>query len=254
MTPSPTHLVLIPSYNPGPRLLSTVRAALAHWSPVWVVTDGSTDDSTAEIQKLATTESHLHVIVRPTNGGKGAAVLTAAEAALAAGFSHALVLDADGQHPEDRIADFMAASAAAPSALIIGQPIFGPEAPAVRLYGRKLSIGMVHISTLGRVIADPLFGFRVYPLAPLVAAFHSTGGARRYDFDPEVAVRMVWAGTPVQNIPATCRYLPKSEGGISHFHYVRDNLRMIWLHTRLLSQLLFRFPSVLRNKTRRVRG
>ena len=108
MTPSSTHLVLIPSYNPGPRLLSTARAALAHWQPVWVVTDGSTDDSTAAIQQLATTEPHLRVLVRPANGGKGAAVLTAAEAALAAGFTHALVLDADGQHPEDRIAEFMA--------------------------------------------------------------------------------------------------------------------------------------------------
>ncbi len=253
-TPSTTHLVLIPSYNPGPRLLSTARAALANWSPVWVVTDGSSDGSTAEIQKLAATEPHLHVIVRPINGGKGAAVLTASEAALAAGFTHALVLDADGQHPEERIPDFMAAARARPAALIIGQPIFGPEAPAVRLYGRKLSIGMVYLSTLGRVVADPLFGFRVYPLAPLVAAFRTTRFARRYDFDPEVAVRMIWAGTPVQNIPATCRYLSKNEGGISHFRYVRDNGRMVWLHARLLFQLLYSFPRVLRNKARSVRG
>jgi len=254
MTPSTTHLVLIPSYNPGPRLLATARAALAHWAPVWVITDGSTDGSTAEIQTLAATTPHLHVIVRPVNGGKGAAVLTGSTAALAAGFTHALVLDADGQHPEDRIADFMVASVSIPAALIIGQPIFGPEAPAVRLYGRKLSIGLVHFATLGRVVADPLFGFRVYPLAALVSAFHSTGGARRYDFDPEVAVRMVWAGTPVQNIPATCRYLSKNEGGVSHFHYVRDNVRMIWLHLRLFSQLPFRIPGVLRHKARRVRG
>ena len=240
MTPSSTHLVLIPSYNPGPRLLSTVRAALAQWSPVWVVTDGSTDDSTAAIQALATTEPHLRVFVRPANGGKGAAVHTAATAALAAGFTHALVLDADGQHPEDRIAEFMAASAATPAALIAGQPIFGPEAPKIRLYGRQLSVGLVHLETRGRIIADPLFGFRVYPLTPLVTALHSTRGARRYDFDPEVAVRLIWAGVPVRNISATCRYLTQAEGGISHFHYLRDNLRMIWLHTRLLAELLLR--------------
>ena len=239
-TPSTTHLVLIPSYNPGPRLLSTARAALAHWSPVWVVTDGSTDDSTAAIQALAATEPQLRVLVRPTNGGKGAAVLTASTAALAAGFSHVLVLDADGQHPTDRIPAFMTASAATPAALIAGQPLFGPDAPKIRLYGRQLSIGLVHLETRGRVIADPLFGFRVYPLAPLVAAFHSTRDARRYDFDPEVAVRLIWAGTPVQNLPATCRYLTPAEGGISHFHYLRDNLRMIWLHTRLLTALLLR--------------
>lgn len=251
MTPSTTHLVLIPSFNPGLRLVSTARAALAHWQPVWVVTDGSTDGSTAEIQKLAATEPHLRVLVRPSNGGKGAAILTASEIALAAGFTHALTLDADGQHPEDRIADFMAASTAAPAALILGQPIFGPDAPAVRLYGRRLSVGLVHLETLGRVVADPLFGFRVYPLAPLVAALRSTRGARRYDFDPEIAVRLVWARTPVQNIPAACRYLSKTEGGISHFHYVRDNLRMVWLHLRLFSEIFLRFPSLVRAKSAR---
>ena len=249
---STSHLLLIPSYNTGPRLLATVQEALAHWSPVWVVVDASTDASHDPVVELSRHDPRLRVIVRPVNGGKGAAVLTGAEAAITAGFTHALIMDADGQHPADRIADFMAASAVSPDALVLGKPVFGPEAPQLRLQGRKLSIGLVRLELLGPGIDDPLFGFRVYPLSPLVAALRSTHFARRYDFDPEVAVRMVWAGTPTLNIPATCRYLAKSDGGISHFHYLRDNLRMIWLHTRLIAQLLlWRWPAALRHQNRR---
>ncbi len=237
--PDAEHLVLIPAYNPGARLVMTVKAALAHWPTVWVVVDGSTDDSHKAVEVLSGDIPGLRVIVRKENGGKGAAVLTGAHVALAAGFTHALVMDADGQHPEDRIADFMQSSKASPPALVAGQPIFGSEAPKVRLYGRKLSVGIVHLETGGRVIADPLFGFRVYPLAPLIEVLEHTGGARHYDFDPEVAVRLVWAGVPVINVSATCRYLSREEGGVSHFHYLRDNLRMIWLHTRLLVALVF---------------
>jgi len=250
-----SHLVLIPSYNSGPLLLETVREALARWRPVWVVVDASTDGSEEPVVDLATREPGLRVIRRPRNGGKGAAVLTGAQAALAEGYTHALVMDADGQHPADRIQDFMAASEAAPRALVLGRPVFGPEAPLVRLKGRQLSVGLVRLEILGAGIDDPLFGFRVYPLMPLVHAMLRTSGARRYDFDPEMAVRLVWDGLPTINLPAACRYRAKAEGGISHFHYVRDNLRMVWLHARLLTQLLlWRWPSARRARAVRARS
>ena len=252
MTPSATHLVLIPSYNPGPRLIETVKQALACWRPVWVVSDGSTDESMAAVKDLARTEAGLRIIVRTANGGKGEAVLTGAEAAIDAGFSHALVMDADGQHPADRIADFMTASRAAPDAMVLGRPVFGPEAPLARLQGRKLSVWLVHAEIGGAGIDDPLFGFRVYPLRSLVNVLRATGGARHYDFDPEAAVRLFWDGTPAINIPANCRYLSREEGGVSHFHYLRDNVRMVWLHTRLIAELLlWRWPAVLRVRRRR---
>lgn len=243
--PSATHLVLIPTYNTGPRLLRTVRETLAVWSPVWVVVDGSTDGSDAPLDALAAANPLLRLLRLPRNGGKGAAVLHGFSHALAAGFTHALVLDADGQHPIDHIAPFMEASAARPDAAILGRPLFGPEVPLERLYGRKLSVGLVHMLCLGRDIADPLFGFRVYPIAATHAVLASITTARRYDFDPEVVVRLFWRGVPPVNFPAPCRYIDKADGGISHFHYVRDNLRMIWLHTRLLTRLLFTFPAVL---------
>ena len=235
---SATHLVLIPSYNTGLRLLATVREALGYWQPVWVVVDGSTDGSERAVVELARTEPGLRVVVLPSNGGKGAAVLAGSEAARREGFTHALVMDADGQHPAGRIDDFMRASQCAPAALVLGRPVFGPEAPLVRLKGRQISVNLVRWEIFGRGIDDPLFGFRVYPLAPLVRVLRSTRGGRRYDFDPEVAVRLFWAGTPTLNLPASCRYLSRAEGGVSHFHYIRDNVRMVWLHTRLIAELV----------------
>lgn len=251
MSESATHLVLIPSYNPGPRLLATVAAGLEQWSPVWIVDDGSTDESTAAVQALAARDPRVRVIARPRNGGKGAAVATGVAEALAAGFTHVLTLDADGQHPVDHIRPFMAASVARPEALVLGRPVFGPEVPIERLHGRKLSVGLARLEILGAGIDDPLFGFRVYPAAPLQRALASTRRARGFDFDPEVAVRMFWAGVPTLNLPAPCRYFSKGEGGVSHFNYLRDNLKLIWLHTRLLSQLLlWRWVSVRRIRSR----
>jgi len=248
--PSTTHLVLIPSYNTGgARLLGTVRAALAVWQPVWVVLDGSTDDSLAAIQSLASSAPQLRLIVRPQNGGKGAAAATGVAAALAAGFTHVLTMDADGQHPADHIAPFMAASQANPAAMILGRPVFGPEVPLERLHGRKLSVALAHFEILGPDIGDPLFGFRVYPTAALQHALASTRAARGFDFDPEIAVRLFWAGVPTLNLPAPCRYFTKAEGGVSHFNYLRDNLKLIWLHTRLITQLLlWRWLPLLRRR------
>ena len=238
MTPSTTHFVLIPSFNTGSRLLATVQEVLSCWQPVLVVVDGSSDGSERAVVELAKKEPGLRVLVLPHNRGKGAAVLAGSETVQREGFTHALVMDADGQHPANRIADFMQSSFATPAALVLGRPVFGPEAPLVRLKGRQISVNLVRWEIFGRGIDDPLFGFRVYPLVPLIRVLRSTSGARRYDFDPEVAVRLFWAGTPTLNIPASCRYLSRAEGGISHFHYVRDNVRMVWLHTRLITELV----------------
>jgi glycosyltransferase involved in cell wall biosynthesis len=239
MNPSNTHLVLIPAFNPGRLLAGTVEGALSNWDFVWVVADGSTDGSHDCLEAIARARPGLRVIVRPRNGGKGAAVLTGANEALAAGFTHALVMDSDGQHPADRIRDFMEASISAPGALVCGRPVFGAEAPRVRRCGRMLSAGLVRLETSGRGAADPLCGFRVYPLGALVRALASTRGGRRYDFDPEMAVRLAWGGTPAINLDAACTYVARERGGVSHFHYLRDNLGMIGMHARLICAVLF---------------
>ena len=246
MTPaSLSHLVLIPSYNPGPGVLDTVRAARAQWGPVWVVVDGSTDGSAEQLQALAAGDDDLRVIVLPENCGKGAAVLEGITQAAALGYTHALTMDSDGQHPADLIPAFMAASQAAPERMVLGKPVFGPEAPALRVNGRKVSNGWANLETLWMGIGDSLYGFRVYPIAPLIRIMRGNRFMRRFDFDPEAVVRLCWAGVRPINIDAPVRYLTAAEGGVSHFKYLRDNTLLTWMHTRLFLGFLLRLPLLL---------
>jgi hypothetical protein len=214
-----------------------------------VVVDGSTDGSAEPVLELAASEPDLTVIVLPQNSGKGAAVLAGAAAAQSRGFTHMLVMDADGQHPADSIAEFMEASRRVPDAMVLGRPIFPANIPRERLHGRKLSTGMTWLHMLGPAIADPLFGFRVYPIDPLLKVLGPLRGGRRYDFDTESAVRLGWAGVTPHNLPAPVRYFSAEEGGVSHFHYFRDNVTLVWMHTRLLVELIFRrWPALLRHR------
>lgn len=237
-----THLVLIPSYNPGPKVLATVCAALAQWSPVWVVVDGSNDGSTALLQKLATEETGLKVIVLPENRGKGSAVLEGISLAEQAGFTHALTMDSDGQHPAELIPQFMAAAQARPECMVLGKPVFAADAPALRVNGRKVSNGWANLETLWMGIGDSLYGFRVYPIAPLKNIMQRNRFMRRFDFDPEAVVRLCWAGVRPINIDAPVRYFRPEEGGVSHFRYLRDNTLLTWMHTRLFIGFVLRLP------------
>lgn len=251
VTPSSTHLVILPSFNTGPRLREVVAEALRCWQPVMVVVDGSTDGSAQPLLELGQVEPALTVLVLPENSGKGAAVLAGAKAAQARGFTHALVMDADGQHPAASIEEFMTASTDRPDAMVLGRPVFPDNIPVERLHGRKLSIGLVRLELLGAGIADPLFGFRVYPLVPLLAVLGPRQGGRRYDFDTEAAVRLGWSGVPPVNVAAPVRYFSKAEGGVSHFHYLRDNVTLVWMHTRLITEFLFwRWPALLGHRRR----
>ena len=249
--PSTTHLVLIPSYNPGRKVLATVRAARAQWTPVWVVVDGSTDGSADWLAEEAERDPGLRVIVLPQNAGKGSAVLHGITLAAQEGFTHALTMDSDGQHPEGLIPQFMTTSQAAPDAMVLGKPVFGAEAPLVRVMGRKLSNGWANLETLSFGIGDSLYGFRVYPIAPLVRVMQGTRFMRRFDFDPEAVVRLYWGGVRPINIDAPVRYFTPQEGGVSHFNYVRDNLLLSGMHARLLAGFVLRLPLLL---WRRVSG
>jgi glycosyltransferase involved in cell wall biosynthesis len=242
---SRTHLVLIPSYNPGPRLDATVRDARAQWTPVWVVVDGSTDGSAERLRALAADDPGLRVEVLPRNCGKGAAVLHGAQLARAAGYTHILTMDSDGQHPAQLIRTFMAAAAAEPAALILGEPQFDASAPSVRVKGRKISNWFANLETLWAGIHDSLFGFRVYPIEPLVRVMRRQPWMRRFDFDVEAAVRLCWRGLVPRNLAAPVRYFRPGDGGVSHFNYWRDNLLLTWMHARLFAGFLWRLPWLL---------
>ena len=239
-------LVLIPSYNTGRLLIPTVTQALAVWPEVCVIVDGSTDGSDQALSQIATTDSqNLHVITLPENMGKGAALLVGLEHAAKNGFTHALTFDSDGQHPATHIPDYMATARRHPEALILGKPVFDASAPCIRVQGRKLSNFFAHIETLSRSIGDSLFGMRLYPIAPLLEVFAETEGARRFDFEPEAAVRLSWKNLPIRNLDTPVRYPSADEGGVSQFQYRRDNVLLTRMHYRLLCGLFKRLPTLL---------
>jgi len=245
-----TWLVLIPSYNTGPDLLvRTVTEVLAQSAHVWVVIDGSTDGSAEAMEELGSRHAGLRCMVLPENRGKGSAILLGVKAAAEAGFTHVLTMDADGQHPAAAIPSYVALAESHPETVLMGGPNFGPEAPAVRVHGRKISNALVWLETVGWSSVDCLFGMRMYPCAALLRAFESTPFARRFDFDAEICVRLAWRLTPMMNVPTDVRYLTRDEGGVSQFRYGRDNLLFVWMHTRLLLGALVRLPWLVWRRT-----
>jgi len=237
-----THCVIIPSYNTGSQVYETVKAALRVWAPVWVVTDGATDGTDLGLRALAENHAGLHLIVLPENRGKGAAILAGLHAARDAGYTHTLTMDADGQHPVALIDQFITTSKTYPDAMVLGQPVFDESAPSLRVYGRRISNAWTNLETLGAGIGDSLFGFRVYPIDPLIAIMERRRWMRRFDFDTEAVVRLAWNGVTPINLPAPVRYFSSEEGGVSHFKYLRDNLLLTWMHTRLVIEFVLRLP------------
>jgi glycosyltransferase involved in cell wall biosynthesis len=243
--PGPRYVVLIPSYNAGRKALETVRAARATGEPVCVVMDGSNDGSHEQLVQMAQSDSGLTVLALARNSGKGAAILHGLRDSIARGYTHVLTMDSDGQHPADMIPAFIAASRAQTDALILGKPVFDDSAPWERVMGRRLCNWWVDLETLHAGIGDSLFGMRIYPARALLEVMESHRSMRRFDFDAESAVRLIWRGARPVNLPAPVRYFSVDEGGVSHFHYLRDNALLISMHVRLVFGFLLRFPLLL---------
>lgn len=222
--------VLIPTYNNPLTIERVVARVRAMGLPVIVVDDGSAEAGSAACRRAAAQDG-VTLVRREQNGGKGAAVKDGFRVAQEAGFSHAVQIDADGQHDFDDIPGFLESARSHPERMVLGYPVFDETVPKSRLWARKISVFWGAVETLGRSIVDPLCGFRVYPVRAALGV-HVRGD--RMDFDPEIAVRMVWAGVPVENRPTKVRYLTAEEGGISHFQVFHDNVRISWMHTRLV--------------------
>ena len=237
--------VLIPSYNSGLLLEKTVREVLDHWTPVIVVLDGSDDGSDDFLSKMAREDGTLHVVRRSIKGGKGAAILSGLEFAQNLGMTHAAVFDADGQHATTDIPRFMSAARSHPQAMILGLPVFGPDAPALRLWGRKIGNWWTNLETLWGGIGDSLFGFRVYPVGQSLGILRKIREGRGFDFDTQLAVRLYWEGVPPLNIPTRVRYLPRESGGVTHFNYLRDNTLLVRVHTGLVFRSLILWPRLI---------
>lgn len=220
----------MPTYNNPATVRGVVERLRAHVDDVIVVDDGGNEEARAVLDGLA--RDGLAVVARrERNGGKGAAVKDGLRRAGELGFTHALQVDADGQHAIDDAPRLLDAARDNPSALVLGAPVFDASAPSVRMRAREITRFWTNVESGGRIIDDPMCGFRVYPVRAALAA-----GARgdAMDFDPEIAVRLVWGGVPVVNVPTRVRYVPREEGGVSHFRMGRDNALISWMHTRLM--------------------
>ena len=247
-------LILIPSYNTGRILRETVAAALGCGVPVWVVVDGSTDGSPDLLEEFRNAPE-FRVLRLAQNSGKGAAVLHGLHAAVQEGFTHVLTMDSDGQHPAAHVPEFLEIARRHPEAAVFGQPVFDASAPALRVNGRKVSNFWASLETLGWGIGDSLFGMRLYPAAALLRAMRCTPFARRFDFEPEVAVILSWLGTPAIKLPVPVRYPSREDGGVSQFRYLRDNLLLTWMHLRLVIVSVILMPYLLlrgRNPLRKI--
>lgn len=231
--------ILIPTYN-NPATVRGVVERVRRDNPgidVIVIDDHSAPEGQKAVEQLAA-DGLAHTRRHDVNQGKGGAMKTGFRFAQKLGYTHALQIDADGQHCFEDVPRFLKAAERHPEALILGSPIFDSSAPKSRLNGRKVSVFWTTLETgFRKLIDDPLCGFRVYPVAQSVASGTVTN---RMEFDPEIAVRMAWAGVPILNLSTRVRYLTAEEGGFSHFHPFRDNFMMSLMHTRLVVTLIGR--------------
>jgi glycosyltransferase involved in cell wall biosynthesis len=230
---APHHCVIIPSYNSGALLQPTLRSALRHWPHVLLVVDGSNDGSDSGAEAIAEGEASLQILRLTQNHGKGGAVLEGLCLALTQGFTHAIIFDSDGQHESADIPKMIAASNKYPEAMILGVPIFGEDAPTLRVKGRQAGNWWTNFETLWGGIEDSLFGFRLYPIEESIAVLSSIRGGKRFDFETQLAVRLYWRGIPAVSFPSRVTYPQKEEGGVSHFKYLRDNILLVHTHLRI---------------------
>jgi polyprenyl-phospho-N-acetylgalactosaminyl synthase len=238
---------IIPVYNHGDTVGAVVEHVLAQEIPCILVDDGSEPGCAARLDALSAAGKAM-LVRRARNGGKGSAVQDGLRHAGTLGYTHALQVDADGQHALDDIPEMVRASRAHPAALVGGAPAYGADAPRSRLYGRRLTRLWVWINTLSTTIPDAMCGFRVYPLAPTLAVLERSDPGRRMDFDIAVLVLLYWRGVPMVWCPTRVVY---PAGGVSHFQGLRDNMRISAMHARLFFGMLPRAPGLLTRKFKR---
>jgi glycosyltransferase involved in cell wall biosynthesis len=235
--------VIIPVYNHQEAIIHVVEALKPFRLPCYLVNDGSSEQCSAVLRRIALHENDwITLYERDRNGGKGAAVVDGFQLAIADGFTHAIQIDADGQHRLADISRFLAASERHPDKLILGKPRFDATVPKKRLYGHQFTNLWIWINTLSVAIADGMCGFRCYPLVAVEKLLKSVKLGQRMDFDIEIVVRLYWQGVDVVNIDTEVRY---PLDGISHFKMLQDNLLISKKHAQLFFGMLLRWPRLL---------
>lgn len=232
---------VIPVYNHELAVPKVVAELLEANLPCVLVDDASNPTCAAVLETLAT-QAKVFLVKLPVNQGKGGAVMAGLREAARLGFSHALQVDADGQHDLHDVARFLHASGRQPQALICGYPQYDASVPKGRLYARYLTHVWVWINSLSLQIPDSMCGFRVYPLPVVLPLIDSVRLGKRMDFDPEILVRLAWRNQPMQWLPTRVHY---PQDGLSHFRLVHDNALISAMHAKLFFGMLMRLPMIL---------
>lgn len=238
--------LLIPVYNHEHAIAATLNQLRDFQLPCLLIDDGSSAQCAAVLDTLSAREPDwLTLVRRERNGGKGAAVKTGLRYAVDNGFTHALQIDADGQHDVAAVKPMLEAAKCEPNALIAAIPIFDKSISRLRFYGRYLTHVWIWINTLSFEIRDSMCGFRVYPLPATLRELQRTSLGDRMDFDPEILVRLFWAGVPIRQLPSAVHY---PLDGVSHFRGWLDNWLISRMHTRLFFGMLVRAPLLIARK------
>jgi|GEM_PF-538490 len=239
-------VAIVPVYNHGETVGDVVASLRGYGLPVILVDDGSDTFTARILDTIVSTKSafgpQVKLVRLPKNRGKGAAVMTGFRSAYVYGATHALQVDADGQHGLEVVPRFLDVSAQDPDAVIAGYPLYDATVPRLRFYGSRLSRAWVWINTLSRRIVGPMCGFRLYPLAAVKGVLPAMARTLRMDFDTEIAVRLDWENVPFVNLPVAVRY---PLGGFSHYRVVRDSLLILVMHARLFFGMIRRLPMLL---------
>lgn len=231
------YCIVIPHYRHVPQLRRFLPSLVCAQLPILVFDDGSDAQSLAALEALIAAEPLAQLASHQPNRGKGATMIAGMRAAAAAGFTHVILVDADGQHDSDDVVRLHQASQANPCVLYSGAPQFGDDIPPARLHGRRITNGLARLAAGDGQIQDAMCGLRLYPLASVLPLFDAMGPRLRMQVDTELLVRACWAGAELRYLPTRVVY---PEDGASHFRMVRDNLNLALMHARLLAQGLWR--------------
>ncbi|HET8574160.1 MAG TPA: DUF2062 domain-containing protein [Edaphocola sp.] len=221
--------VIIPVFNNEESIQAVVDGVLQFTRHIIVVNDGSTDGTLPRL----TSFTDICILSFQTNKGKGAALAAGFRKATIMGYTHAITIDADGQHFADDLPVFYEAAFEFPDTLFIGSRNLS-SAPGRSSFGNRFSNFWFWVETGVRLV-DSQSGYRLYPLAPLAGLRFYTN---KYEFEIEVPVRLNWRGVPVRNIPVKVYYPPPAVR-VSHFRPFRDFLRISLLNAGLTLLALF---------------
>ena len=236
--------VVIPHYDHVAQFERMLPLLAGHEIPLIVVDDASPEESFRELQHLLDQSPLEKTLIRhEINVGKGGAVITALHAAREAGYTHALQIDADGQHDIGAIDAFIEAAREYPERIISGAPVFAEDISKLRFFARYITLSFCWLESLSTEIRDAMCGFRLYPVDAVVRILDTSSPGLRMTFDPEILVRATWDDVQLHFVPVDVRY---PDGGKSHFRYFRDNVEISWMHTRLIAGMLLRLPVLLR--------